>query len=363
MPPKEKYYLYLFLFLFKFSAFSQVGIGTTDIDASAILEVYANDKGVLFPNVALMSNTDQTTIPSPVDGVLVYNTGLGALAYVGYVFWNGSEWRTLLNKSSGSGSIDYLNCSNVSLAPSSYSSGVAYNGTMTISYLGGDGGTFPEQSIGPINGLTATLAAGNFNTGAGDLVYSVTGTPTITSPNTTSFNVNTGGQSCTAIVGGEKRLISDYAQVSFDAYGSGSRGISLNGELATILPGSINVARVKRLDDGVFRVDFVEPFDDTAYVVSGFGFEPGYYNNDSRQPYLYVPNYTRSTNDLGDAILADNDVRPTNPTNSAYGLETRQTVVKSDGYTSAVARYRTHFYFIEGYSHYPLAGASLSITR
>ncbi|KAA5828108.1 hypothetical protein FPF71_04545 [Algibacter amylolyticus] len=349
--------------VFNLSAFAQVGIGTATVDASAMLEVHADDKGVLFPNVALVSNTDQTTVANPADGLLIYNTGLAALNYVGYLFWNGSEWRTLADQSIGSGTIDNLNCSNASLAPSRYTSGVSYNGTMTISYLGGDGGAFPAQSIGPINGLTATLAPGNFNTGAGDLVYSVSGTPTVTSPYTTSFNINIGGQSCTAIVGGEKRQISEYAQVSFDAYGSGSRGISLDGELATILPGSINIARVKRMDDGVFRVDFIIPFVDTAYVVSGFGFEPGYYNNNNTQPYLYVPNYTRSTNDLGDAILGDTDVRPTNPTNSSYGLETRQTVVKPDGYTSAVARYTTHFYFIEGYGHYPLAGASLSITR
>ncbi|MGE4514795.1 MAG: hypothetical protein AB7E26_13435 [Chryseobacterium sp.] len=52
----------------------QVGIGTSNPDASAVLDVSATNKGILLPRVALTNSTDQTTITSPATGLLVYNT-------------------------------------------------------------------------------------------------------------------------------------------------------------------------------------------------------------------------------------------------------------------------------------------------
>lgn len=42
-----------------------VGVGTITPDASSLLDVYSANKGVLIPNVALLSATDATTIASP----------------------------------------------------------------------------------------------------------------------------------------------------------------------------------------------------------------------------------------------------------------------------------------------------------
>lgn len=72
---------------------------------------------------------------------------------------------------------------------------------MTVPYIGGNDGAYSAQSIGPINGLTATLLAGNFNNGSGTLTYTVSGTPSVTSPTGTNFSINIGGQTCTASVG------------------------------------------------------------------------------------------------------------------------------------------------------------------
>lgn len=80
---------------------AQVGIGTNSPNSSAILDIDVsslpanNKKGFLGPRVALASNTDQTTIPSPEIGLLVYNLGTGGLTTEGYLFWNGTEWRRL----------------------------------------------------------------------------------------------------------------------------------------------------------------------------------------------------------------------------------------------------------------------------
>lgn len=75
---------------------AQTGIGTTTPHASAKLEVSATNKGFLPPRVTLTSATDGTTIPSPAEGLLVYNVGsVGLLS--GYYYWNGVNWSTLVN--------------------------------------------------------------------------------------------------------------------------------------------------------------------------------------------------------------------------------------------------------------------------
>jgi hypothetical protein len=185
-----------------------VGIGTTTPNASAILELNVNElasgskKGFLAPKVPLKAYNDATTIPSPATGLLVYNTGEETtFTYQGYVFWDGTQWKTLDGKLLKSGTIGSLSCTGASLSPITYASGVAYDGSLAIPYSNGDGGAYAAQTIGPVNGLTATLVAGNFAIGAGELIYTVTGTPTVSSPSTTEFALNIGGKTCSAVVG------------------------------------------------------------------------------------------------------------------------------------------------------------------
>ncbi len=90
----------LFYFLCTvFIAKSQTGIGTTTPDASAKLEVSATNKGFLPPRVTLTSGTDNTTIPNPATGLLVYNTGNNAGLVAGYYYWNGTSWATIATAS------------------------------------------------------------------------------------------------------------------------------------------------------------------------------------------------------------------------------------------------------------------------
>ena len=76
--------------------------------------------------------------------------------------------------------------------------GTAASGVSSvIAYTGGDGSAHSGQIVTStgVTGLTATLAAGNFATGAGSLTYTITGTPS--AGGTASFAINIGGQSCT----------------------------------------------------------------------------------------------------------------------------------------------------------------------
>ena len=67
-----------------------VGINTSTPHASTMLDVSASNKGVSFPNVALTSETDATTIPSPKPGLMVYNTNATLPCGTGLYFNDGS---------------------------------------------------------------------------------------------------------------------------------------------------------------------------------------------------------------------------------------------------------------------------------
>lgn len=187
---------------FTVTASGSVGIGTVAPDASAILDISSTNRGILAPRIVLTSRTDITTIPNPALGLLAYNLGTNAsFTYNGYVFWNGIEWRSLDNLSLAVGTIGELVCSSVILTPNTYTSGVAYTGTMSIPYTGGNGGIYPAQTVGPVNGLTATLTSGHFANGAGTLTYTISGIPTVSSPSTTTFTINIGGRTCSTTIG------------------------------------------------------------------------------------------------------------------------------------------------------------------
>lgn len=182
-----------------------IGIGKNVPDTSSVLDMSAIvNKGILIPTVTLTSNTDGVTVPSPNIGLLVYNTGANVgLSISGFFYWNGTEWRELMNKSTviTTPLVSALNCSFAFLSPATYTSGVPYNGTLTVPYNGGNGTSYPTNTSIISNGLTFTLNSGTLNIGDGQLTYTVTGTPTVSSPTSTNIALNFGGKSCTAIVG------------------------------------------------------------------------------------------------------------------------------------------------------------------
>ena len=185
-----------------------VGIGTNTPDSSSIFEINVDNlnpgykKGFLGPRVSLISSTDSTTIPKPAKGLLVYNDGANdSFPYTGYTVWIGNQWVTLDSRPLISASVESITCNSVLINPRTYTLNVPYNGIMTVPYTGGNQGIYGAQKIGPINGLTATLDPGHLNKGSGVIQYNITGTPTSSSPNTTTFEIKIGGQNCSAKVG------------------------------------------------------------------------------------------------------------------------------------------------------------------
>jgi hypothetical protein len=104
---------------------------------------------------------------------------------------------TTLSVQSITGTITALNCAS-STNSGTLTSGTAASGvSSSVPYTGGNGGTHNGQTVTStgVTGLTATLAAGTFATGAGSLTYTITGTPS--AAGTASFALNIGGQTCT----------------------------------------------------------------------------------------------------------------------------------------------------------------------
>lgn len=81
-------------------SYSQVGINTSAPHPSSALELFADDKGLLVPKIALTNTRDKTTILNPAEGLVVYNTNTAGTSPLNVVagrhyFWNGTDWISL----------------------------------------------------------------------------------------------------------------------------------------------------------------------------------------------------------------------------------------------------------------------------
>ena len=95
------------------------------------------------------------------------------------------------------GSISALNCSTASILGTLIAGSSASGVSSSVPYSGGNGGAYSGQIVNStgITGLTATLVGGVFANGSGELVYTITGTPSGTG--TASFALSIGGRNCT----------------------------------------------------------------------------------------------------------------------------------------------------------------------
>jgi len=75
-----------------------IGIGVTP-NASAKLDISANNRGLLIPNVALTAKNIAGPIAAPATSLLVYNTATSGISpnnvLPGFHYWNGAAWAQL----------------------------------------------------------------------------------------------------------------------------------------------------------------------------------------------------------------------------------------------------------------------------
>jgi uncharacterized protein (TIGR02145 family) len=98
-----------------------------------------------------------------------------------------------------------------------------------VPYQGGNGGMHTGQTVSStgVTGLTATLQAGNFVNGDGNLTYVITGTPT--SSGTATFELNMGGKTCTLTrtVDAAIQLVGSYGPTITDIEGNSYKTVTI----------------------------------------------------------------------------------------------------------------------------------------
>lgn len=103
--------IYFLILIFSCSnAFSQVGIGTTEPNKNAILDIdaSANPGGLLLPRLALIATDNAAPLSNPIPaGMTVYNTafsGEGDTAVTpGFYYHDGNTWVRLVGSDTGTG--------------------------------------------------------------------------------------------------------------------------------------------------------------------------------------------------------------------------------------------------------------------
>jgi hypothetical protein len=148
-----RYIPIIFFFIFWQASFAQTGIGTSSPDASAKLDVSSTNKGFLPPRVTLTSGTDNSTIPNPATGLLVYNTGNNPNLVAGYYYWNGSSWATIATATGSGVSASYARGSRTS----GQTTGLSTNGLVAFTQVDQSAGQ--DISLNTTTGQI-TLAAG-----------------------------------------------------------------------------------------------------------------------------------------------------------------------------------------------------------
>jgi trimeric autotransporter adhesin len=82
------------MFCFPLLSFAQVGIGTTNPDASAMLDINSTSSGLLVPR---MTQAQRLAIPSPAEGLLVYQTDYTS----GFYYHSSTTWVFLPGSNAG----------------------------------------------------------------------------------------------------------------------------------------------------------------------------------------------------------------------------------------------------------------------
>ncbi|MGB0871454.1 MAG: hypothetical protein ACPGSD_17835, partial [Flavobacteriales bacterium] len=87
---QKKYLLFNLLLFLPILSYSQVGIGTTTIDKSAVLEIKSSEQGFLMPR---MTTLQKQNIANPTDGLMVYSTN--SCANGGMSIYSEGQWKMM----------------------------------------------------------------------------------------------------------------------------------------------------------------------------------------------------------------------------------------------------------------------------
>jgi hypothetical protein len=243
----KQIFTFLAVVLLTATTFAQVGIGTTNPDGSAALDITSTTKGLLIPR---MTNAQRLAIASPVAGLLVYVTDFDGGTFL---FYNGTDWKE-------------LSLTQARTAPDAptITGVVSGNAQATVSF------TAPSSNGGSaITSYTATSSPGGLTgtvSQSGDGTITVTGltngtgyTFTVTATNAIGTSVASAASSSVTPLGAPSSptitgVVSGDAQVavSFTAPSSNG-GSAITSYTATSSPGGFTGA-VSQSGDGTITV-------------------------------------------------------------------------------------------------------------
>ena len=185
----RQFQLFVFL-IFSFPMVSQTGIGTTTPNASAKLDVYATDKGILIPRMT-KAQRETITLPTAANGLMVYQTDDLSGFYVNTSTTTTASWSRVNSNWNRSGNDISYSIGNVSTtgnltggnASTSTISGFAANvATITAAYnlTAADNGKIIQSTSA--SAITVTIPTGlptGFNCtvvqmGTGEITFSGT---------------------------------------------------------------------------------------------------------------------------------------------------------------------------------------------
>ncbi len=154
--------------------FSQVGIGTTNPDASSMLDITATDKGVLVPRIALIDVGNVTSpINAPATGLLVWNTNASVTGGngTGFYFFNGAQWMPIQQTLSDDADFYLENTTNAptNIADDIYTQGNVAIGKNTADYNLDVREIIDTRTINLFNGVTSGVTSGIFNEVSGNM--------------------------------------------------------------------------------------------------------------------------------------------------------------------------------------------------
>jgi hypothetical protein len=84
---KKYFHFVLALIICRPTIGQNVGIGTSNPNASSILDVNSSNKGILLPRVFLQNSVDNITVPNPAVNLIVFNTNPAIAGGIG-LFYN-----------------------------------------------------------------------------------------------------------------------------------------------------------------------------------------------------------------------------------------------------------------------------------
>ncbi len=157
-------------------------------EPSALLDLQSTEKGFLLPR---MTVAQRDAIDGPATGLMIFNTTANCLQ-INYGSPSEPSWYPF----GCMGTISTLDCGGAGASGNLVSGQAADGIVVKVPYTGGTGSPHNGQTVAStgVTGLTATLAAGNFASGADSLAYAITGIPT--GGGTAGFALNIGGQGC-----------------------------------------------------------------------------------------------------------------------------------------------------------------------